>query len=126
MKARRREHALRLIEGLSGMGCLCFQQVKNPYEHAWYMFAVTLDEKKASISRDRLVARLKELGVEADIAWPTPIHLQSYYQAYYNFREGDFPNAERICKSIFQLPIQPNLSTAQIDRVASTIKSLLK
>jgi dTDP-4-amino-4,6-dideoxygalactose transaminase len=126
INARRREHALRLFEALSGIGCLGFQQVKNPYEHAWYMFAVTLDEKRANISRDRLVAKLKELGVEADIAWPTPIHLQPYYQTHYKFRDGDFPNAERICKSIFQLPIQPNLSTVQIDRVASTVKSLLK
>jgi dTDP-4-amino-4,6-dideoxygalactose transaminase len=126
MKARRREHALRLFEGLGQIDCLGFQQVKDPFEHAWYMFAVTLDEKKANVSRDRLVAKLNEQGVESDVAWPRPIHLQPYYQTHYNFREGDFPNAERICKSVFQLPIQPNLSTAQIDAVVSTVRSLLK
>ena len=126
LNARRREHAIRLREGLNGIDCLSFQEVEEPVEHAWYMFAMTLDEKKANMSRDRLVAKLNERGVEADVAWPTPIHLQPYYQTRYNFREGDFPNAEKICKSIFQLPIQPNLSTTQIDTVVSTLGSLVK
>ena len=126
LKERRREHAIRLLEGLSGLDSLAFQRVSDPFEHAWYMFAVTLDEKKANISRDKLVTKLNEQGVEADIAWPRPIHLQPYYQTRFNFREGDFPRAERICKSVFQLPIQPKLSTAQIDQVISTVKSLIE
>lgn len=127
LQARRREHAIRLLEGLGKADCLGFQQVKDHlFEHAWYMFAVTLDERKANISRDKLVAKLNERGVESDVAWPRPIHLQPYYQMHYNFRQGDFPNAERICKSVFQLPIQPNLSTTQIDRIVSTVRSLLK
>jgi len=126
INARRREHAIRLLESLGKIDCLGFQQVKDPSEHAWYMFAVTLDEKKTNVTRDKLVAKLNEQGVESDVAWPRPIHLQPYYQTHYNFREGDFPNAEKTCKSIFQLPIQPNLSTTQIDRIISTVRSLLK
>jgi dTDP-4-amino-4,6-dideoxygalactose transaminase len=126
INARRREHAIRLLESLGKIDCLGFQQVKDPSGHAWYMFAVTLDEKKTNVTRDKLVAKLNEQGVESDVAWPRPIHLQPYYQTHYNFREGDFPNAEKTCKSIFQLPIQPNLSTTQIDRIISTVRSLLK
>lgn len=126
LNARRREHATRLTEALSKIDCLDFQKVKDPYEHAWYMFAVTLNEKKAHLNRDKLVAKLNEQGVESDVAWPRPIHLQPYYQTHYGYREGDFPNAEKICKSVFQLPIQPNLTTTQIDRIISTVKSLLK
>jgi dTDP-4-amino-4,6-dideoxygalactose transaminase len=126
MRTKRQEHAIRLREGLSGVDSLDFQEVKKPSEHAWYMFAVILDERKTNISRDKLVAKLNEQGVEADVAWPTPIHLQPYYQARFNFREGDFPNAEKICKSIFQLPIQPNLTNTQIDAIISKVTSLLK
>ena len=126
INASRRDHAIRLLEGLGEIDCLGFQKVKDPSEDAWYMFAVTLDEKRANITRDKLVGRLNEQGVESDIAWPKPIHLQPYYQSHYNFKEGDFPNAEKICKCVFQLPIQPNLTTTQIDRVISTVRSLLK
>jgi dTDP-4-amino-4,6-dideoxygalactose transaminase len=61
INSRRRESAKRLREGLSQVDCLNFQQVKDPSEHAWYMFAATIDEKKASIGRDRLVAMKMEL-----------------------------------------------------------------
>jgi len=126
MNRRRREHATRLREGLSSVASLSFQRVKDPKEHAWYMFAATVDEKKANISRDRLVAKLNERGVEADVAWPTPIHLQPYYQQKHQFREGTYPKAERICKTIFQLPIQPNLTETEIGTVISTVRSLIK
>jgi dTDP-4-amino-4,6-dideoxygalactose transaminase len=126
INASRRDHAIRLLEGLGEIDCLGFQKVKDPSEDAWYMFAVTLDEKSTNITRDKLVTRLNEQGVESDIAWPKPIHLQPYYQSHYNFREGDFPNAEKICKCVFQLPIQPNLTTTQIDRVISIVQSILK
>ena len=126
LRAKRQQHATRLREGLRGIDSLDFQEVKDPSQHAWYMFAVILDPKRASISRDALVAKLNEQGVEADVAWPTPIHLQPYYRTRFSFREGDFPNTEKICKSIFQLPIQPNLSDIQTDAVISKVRLLVK
>ena len=126
LRAKRQQHATRLREGLRGVDSLDFQEVKDPSQHAWYMFAVILDPKRASISRDALVAKLNEQGVEADVAWPTPIHLQPYYRTRFSFREGDFPNTEKICKSIFQLPIQPNLSDIQIDEVISKVRLIVK
>jgi dTDP-4-amino-4,6-dideoxygalactose transaminase len=126
MKAKRREHALKILEGLSSVDSICFQRVRDPSQHAWYMLAVILDESRASISRDKLVTGLNEHGVEADIAWPTPIHLQPYYRARFGFNVGDYPIAEKICKSVFQLPIHPDLSAEQVERVISTVKSLLK
>jgi dTDP-4-amino-4,6-dideoxygalactose transaminase len=126
LNAKRREHAVRLKEGLKTIDCIGFQRVDNPSQHAWYMFAAILDERKAKISRDKLVARLNENGVEADIAWPRPIHLQPYYKSTFGFREGDFPQAESICKRVFQLPIQPFLTDEQIDKVVSNVRALVK
>lgn len=123
--SKRREHALRLMTGLREIDGLGFQRVDNPSEHAWYMFAVKLDESKTKIGRDRLVMKLSERGIEADIAWPTPIHLQPYYRARFGFKPGDYPEAEKICKMVFQIPIQPFLSNQEVDRIASTVKELL-
>jgi dTDP-4-amino-4,6-dideoxygalactose transaminase len=125
MKAKRREHALKILDGLSRVDAIDFQRVSDPSRHAWYMLACTLDENRANISRDRLVATLNERGVEADIAWPTPIHLQPYYRARFGFNVGDYPLAEKISKSVFQLPIHPDLSAEQVDRAISTVKSVL-
>jgi dTDP-4-amino-4,6-dideoxygalactose transaminase len=123
--ARRRENALRLRSELEELDCLSFQRVDEPADHAWYMFPMLLDEKRTTISRDKLVLKLNEAGVEADVAWPRPIHLQPYYRTRYGFKEGDYPKAEQICKRIIQLPIQPFLTSEDIQAEASIVRKTL-
>ncbi|HYB02939.1 MAG TPA: DegT/DnrJ/EryC1/StrS family aminotransferase, partial [Nitrososphaerales archaeon] len=82
-------------------------------------------EKQAGITRDKFVQKLKEEGVEADVSWPIPIHLQPYYRETFGYKEGDFPIAERVCQTVFQLPIQPFLTEEEIQRVVSTAKAIL-
>ncbi len=125
LNAKRRDHARMISEGLEDVECLGFQRVDEPGDHAWYMFAATLDEKQAGISRDKFVQKMKDQGVDADVSWPTPIHLQPYYRDTYGYKEGDFPIAERVCQTVFQLPIQPFLTDDEIHRVISTVKSFL-
>ncbi|MHB2036303.1 MAG: DegT/DnrJ/EryC1/StrS family aminotransferase [Nitrososphaerales archaeon] len=122
----RMNNALAIKEGLESLDCLNFQKVDNPKDHSWYLFSLTLDERRVGISRDKLVQRLKEEGVEADVAWPTPIHLQPYFRKEFGFKEGDFPISEKICKTVFQLPIQPFLTKEEVQRVVSTVKSILR
>lgn len=122
----RMNNSLALKEALSKIGSLNFQRVDSPKDNAWYLFSLTLDERKAGMSRDRLVQTLKDKGVEADVAWPTPIHLQPYFKQTFGYKEGDFPVAEKICKTVFQLPIQPFLTEEEVQRVISTVKSVLQ
>ncbi len=125
LNRRRRENAQYLMEKLMKIDSIGFQSVSDPKSHAWYMFALTLDENKASISRDSLVAKLKEKGVEADIAWPTPIHLQPYFSETFGFRRGAFPIAEKVCKKVFQLPIQPFLTRKDLKRIIEVVMESL-
>jgi perosamine synthetase len=125
LNEKRRQNAIYLEEELARYPFFGFQKVENPKEHAWYLFSVTLDEKKPSITRDAFVLKLKERGIEADVAWPTPIHLQPYFQETFGFRKGDFPMAERICREVFQLPIHPFLTREELDRILRTVKDVL-
>lgn len=122
----RMNNALALKEMLAEIDSLKFQRVDSPKDNSWYLFSLTIDERRAGMSRDRLVQRLKDQGVEADVAWPTPIHLQPYFRETFGYKEGDFPVAEKICKTVFQLPIQPFLTEEEVQRVNSTVKSILK
>jgi dTDP-4-amino-4,6-dideoxygalactose transaminase len=121
----RRNNALTIKEGLRRLDCLNFQKVNDPKDHCWYLFSLTLDERKAGISRDKLVQKLKEQGIEADVAWPTPIHLQPYYKQRFGYKEGDFPVSEKISQTVFQLPIQPFLTADELQRVIRAVKSVL-
>ncbi|MDG7001692.1 MAG: DegT/DnrJ/EryC1/StrS family aminotransferase [Nitrososphaerota archaeon] len=122
----RMNNSLALKEALGKIDSLKFQRVDSPKDNAWYLFSLTLDERIAGMSRDKLVQSLKDKGVEADVAWPTPIHLQPYFRQTYGYKEGDFPIAEKICKAVFQLPIQPFLTGEEVQRVISAVRSTLK
>ena len=126
LNEKRRTNAIYLKERLGKIESISFQRVSDPKDHAWYMFSALLDEKKAGISRDTFVKKLKDSGVEADIAWPSPIHLQPYYQETFGYRKGDYPNAEKICKSIFQLPVQPFLREDELESVILSVKQALQ
>ena len=125
LNARRRKNAILLKERLEKIESIKFQEVKDVESHAWYMFSMLLEEKRAGMNRDTLVKRLREQGIEADISWPTPIHLQPYYKNTFGLKEGDYPNSERICRTIFQLPIQPFLTQEEVERIAGAVKSIL-
>jgi perosamine synthetase len=126
LNKKRRENVAKLKENLRRIESLGFQKVENPESHSWYLFSLMLDEKKATISRDRLLSQLKERGVEADVAWPLPIHLQPYFRERYGFKEGDFPNAEKLSRQIFQLPIHPFLSEDELGRVSLAVREILR
>ena len=90
------------------------------------MFSALLDEKTAGITRDKLVLLLRDRGIEADVAWPLPIHLQPYYRKKFGFKEGDFPIAESIAKRVFQVPVHPYLLAEDLEIIVETIKEILK
>ena len=53
-----------------------------------------------------------------------PVHIQPYY-ADMGFQYGDFPEAEQYYSEAISLPMYPNLSAEDQDRVVGVLKSLL-
>jgi dTDP-4-amino-4,6-dideoxygalactose transaminase len=71
--------------------------------------------------RDELVAHLVARGIDAKVHYPKPMHLQPASAAY-GYREGDFPVAEELCRSVFSLPVHEFITDEQIDSVTAAIK----
>jgi len=71
--------------------------------------------------RDPLIEYLQSQGVEVNIHYPIPIHLQDA-ASYLGYKIGDFPNAERFCKEMISLPIYPELSDEEVSYVIHTIR----
>jgi len=53
------------------------------------------------------------------------LHLQKCY-ASLGYKEGSFPVSEKAARECLSLPIYPELTDAQIDRVADSIKGFFK
>lgn len=76
-------------------------------------------------SRDDLKRFLATAGIQSEIYYPLPLHLQSCF-AELGYKEGDFPQAELVAKQVLALPLYPELSPAQQEMVVGTIKKFFR
>jgi dTDP-4-amino-4,6-dideoxygalactose transaminase len=70
--------------------------------------------------RDELRAALAADDVETGIHYPVPIHLQPAWLATYG-EAPSLPRAERAAREILSLPVQPDLSDEEVERVADAV-----
>jgi len=70
--------------------------------------------------RDNLKDFLTENGIGSAIFYPKPLHLQDCFKDL-GYREGDFPVAEKLCSQVLSLPVYPELTAEQAERVAKTV-----
>ena len=54
-----------------------------------------------------------------------PLHLQKAY-AHLGYQPGDFPVAEKASREVLSLPMFPELSDMQIQRVAEVVKNFFQ
>ena len=86
----------------------------------WHMFQVVLP---AAAERGRFIARMREAGIGIGVHYPA-MHLFSLYRAL-GWRAGQFPNAERIGRSIATLPLFPSMKDEDVDRVCAEARRVL-
>ncbi|TVR08052.1 MAG: DegT/DnrJ/EryC1/StrS family aminotransferase [Phormidium sp. GEM2.Bin31] len=89
--------------------------------HVWNQYSLRL---APTHDRDRLRARLQELGVGTMVYYPTPLHSQPIYR-HLNYSEGDFPATEAVCRQVLSLPMFPELKREQQERVLYHLKQFL-
>jgi dTDP-4-amino-4,6-dideoxygalactose transaminase len=66
--------------------------------------------------RDDFIRYMNEQNIECNIHYPIPCHLQKAY-ADLQYKEGDCPNAEYIAKHIVTLPLFPEMTDEEVERV---------
>jgi dTDP-4-amino-4,6-dideoxygalactose transaminase len=83
---------------------------------------------KNESSRERLQKLLEEEGVPTMRYYPTPLPLQPFFQKDRRYgddwEESDFPNAVKIAKTIFQIPINPYLEEKEIDKIIQVLDNV--
>jgi dTDP-4-amino-4,6-dideoxygalactose transaminase len=84
-------------------------------EGSWHLYVVRHPR------RIELKKFLEDNGVGCAVHYPIPLHLQKAY-AHLGHRQGDFPVAEMAAHECLSLPIYPELTEAQINRVVDVIK----
>jgi len=92
-----------------------------PWESPWSRGVYHLYVIRTS-DRENLMKHLKNAGIGSAIHYPVPLHLQRAYVSL-NYSLGDFPVTESAAAEIVSLPMYPQLTSAQQEKVAGEVAS---
>jgi dTDP-4-amino-4,6-dideoxygalactose transaminase len=117
--AKRREHAAYYSQALAEV-----PQVKTPVvdpanEHIFHQYTLRAER------RDALQAHLKKEGIGHAVYYPVPLHRQPCF-AHLDYKDGTLPHAEQASREAISLPIYPELTRAQLDRVIGAIRGFYR
>jgi dTDP-4-amino-4,6-dideoxygalactose transaminase len=70
--------------------------------------------------RDNLKEFLAENNIGSAIFYPKALHLQDCFKDL-GYKKGEFPVAEKLCSEVLSLPVYPELTAQQVERVAGTV-----
>jgi dTDP-4-amino-4,6-dideoxygalactose transaminase len=68
---------------------------------------------------------LQARNIGAGIHYPTPLHLQPAY-AHLGYRRGELPITEAVADTCLSLPIYPEMTESQQDRVVAGVHAFLE
>ncbi len=117
--ARRREHAAYYSEGLADLPAVRPPAVDPANEHIFHQYTLRVER------RDALQAHLKRQGIGSAVYYPVPLHLQPCF-SHLGYRPGRLPESERASGEVLSLPVYPELTRGQVDRVIETIRGFYR
>ncbi len=118
-KEARQAHAAQYHALLGRLPGVVTPQVPAGAEHVYHQYTIRVPQ------RDRVKAFLASRGIASAVYYPAPLHLQPLY-AELGYERGSLPEAERAAGEVLSLPIYPELTAAQIERVADTLAAALR
>ena len=92
--------------------------------HAYHLFAVRIEFERFGVSRADVMNELKSHGIGTQVHY-IPVPLQPYYRRLLGTNEGDFPGAEEYYREALSLPMYPDLTDDDVQRVVEALHSAL-
>jgi len=125
MNERRRALAAAYLEQLAAVPWVRpLATAPYAHEHAWHLMVVTLEVEALSVTRDQVIAELREHGVAPGLHF-VPLHLQTLYRPMV----GDparLAVASDAYQRILSLPLYPDLRDEDVTMVVDTLAAILR
>ena len=114
----RRAIAARYRAAFEGVAAIQMVAQRAGADAVYHQFTILVDE------RDALQEKLKEMGVQTMVYYPVPLHLQTVH-ADLGYKAGDFPVAEDAAARCLSLPMYPELTPEDQNRVIECVRAAL-
>jgi len=115
----RQRNATRYTSAFAGHSDICPPQVDSANEHIFHQYTIRVPQ------RDALQVHLKAKGIGHAVYYALGLHLQPCF-AHLGYRRGRLPVTEAVMDSVISLPIYPELSGDQQDRVIDAVQSFYR
>ena len=112
--AARRTHAARYAAGFAGLQSVIAPPTDPLNEHIFHQYTIRAER------RDELHQHLTDNGVGNKIYYPLALHLQPCF-GHLGYRPGSLPVTEEAMTTVISLPIYPELTESQVDRVVEVV-----
>jgi dTDP-4-amino-4,6-dideoxygalactose transaminase len=95
--------------------------IRPKRRHVFHQYVVRVGHGQ----RDALARHLRAEKIGCEVYYPVPLHLQEC-MAYLGGAEGDFPASEEACRTVLALPMFPELTLEQQQRVIESCAAFLR
>lgn len=120
--AARRAHAARYNQRFANVNAIWIpaEQPNSVHSHYLYTVQIASDGANPAAKRDHVARHLASREIGSSIFYPLPLHLQPAY-APLGGKAGQLPISERAAHQVLSLPLYPEMTNEQIDRVADSV-----
>jgi UDP-2-acetamido-2-deoxy-ribo-hexuluronate aminotransferase len=137
--AARQAHARLYDSLLQDLPGVTLPHVPAGREHVYYLYTIRIQADSSGHVRggragkdasgetrsDVVQKRLAERGVASMVYYPVPLHLQPLYAAL-GGKPGDLRVSERASREVLSIPLYPEITRAQIEHVAASLRAALQ
>jgi len=125
MNARRRALARAYVEQLAHLPWAT-PLATAPYEHvhAWHLMVVKLEIEALTVTRDEVIAELRENGIAPGLHF-VPLHLQTLYRPMVEDPARLAVSTDAYAR-ILSLPLFPDMTDEDVTMVVETLRKILR
>jgi dTDP-4-amino-4,6-dideoxygalactose transaminase len=116
--------AERYTQEFSSVNALELPEILPDRTTSWHLYVLRLRLEQLRIDRAGFIRELSDRGVSASVHF-IPLHLQPFYQRTFNYKEGDFPAAEREYQRCLSLPLYPTMSEEEVEQVIWAVRDVV-
>ncbi len=99
----------RLLSGRNDITCPIATQNSS---HTYHQYTIRIKD------RAKVRMGLEAAGISSMIYYPSPLHIQKAF-SFAGAANGDFPVSEKACIEVLSLPIYPDITNEQIEKVVA-------
>jgi dTDP-4-amino-4,6-dideoxygalactose transaminase len=113
----------RYDDGLRGLPTLTLMSRRSYVKASYHLYVVRV-ATESGVERDQFMAAIQSRNIGIGVHFRA-VHLHSYYRERYGFTRGMLPVAENAGDTVLSLPLYPDMSDADVDRVVDACREIL-